>query len=76
MTWREMCRLWLTAEHPDQEERDRMIDAFLTAIYILAREAIVSNIDGRRNEAQALKAAYHEIEKLVEKIEEKSTQQE
>lgn len=76
MTRRELFKFWLGWKNPDEEERDRKINILLTATYILTREALVSDREGKREEARALRAAAHEIEKLIGRMEAAALRQE
>ena len=76
MTWREIFQYWMTGEHPDYEEKRRKINILLETTYILTREALVSEIAGKQEEVRALRAATHEIEKLIGRMEAAGQRQE
>lgn len=69
-------KFWITGETTEGKEITRKVNMLMGASYIITREAIVMDMAGRRDEARALRAASHEIEKIVAKMEEKAMMQE
>jgi hypothetical protein len=64
-----MFQYWMTGEHPDEKENKRKTNTLIATTYLLTREALVSDRKGKREEARALRAAAHEIEKLIGRME-------
>lgn len=76
MTRRELFKFWLGWKNQDEEERERKINTLMSANHILTREALVSEMAGKREEARGLRTASHEIDKLIGRMEAAALRQE